>query len=169
MSDRPSCLLSLSDMVAERDALRELEQRVWKELERWVIERPAERGKSPGGFEVTDKVRLLYIAKLRQAFSRGESDLMLVSFPSNLCSDGGREVADARPLDQDRRSYQASVRPAWLPTLPTGVRSLYEFWEEALKQGGFGFEARILSHPEGRTGDVGLFITWPPDVSRLMH
>jgi hypothetical protein len=169
VSNHPTYMLSLSDLLTERDALQELEQRVDRELEKRVSERDVELRKRLDAFRITDEIRQLFITKLRQAFSRREGELMLVSFASELCSDGGRAIASAPPSAEERESYPSNTRPAWFATLPAGVLSLYEFWEESLKQGGFGFEARILCYPEGRTGDVGLFITWPRNASRLMH
>jgi hypothetical protein len=162
-------MLSLSDLLTERDALQELERRVDRELAKRVNERDVELTKRLEAFRITDEIRQLFITKLRQAFSRGESELMLVSFASEFCSDDGRAVANARSSADEHEWYRSNTRPAWFATLPTGAHLLYEFWEESLKQGGFGFEARILCYPEGRTGDVGLFITWPRNASRLMH
>ena len=38
---------------------------------------------------------------------------------------------------------------------------LFKFWKKSLKAGGFKLEARILNFPDGKSGDVGLFLSWP--------
>jgi hypothetical protein len=45
--------------------------------------------------------------------------------------------------------------------LPAGVRQVYDFWKDNLKSGGFMFGARIMNYPVGKSGDVGLFFSWP--------
>ena len=48
-----------------------------------------------------------------------------------------------------------------LSTLPGYARRIHDFWHEDLREGGFGFQARIINFSRsGIPGDVGLFITW---------
>jgi hypothetical protein len=40
-------------------------------------------------------------------------------------------------------------------------RSIYEVWKRDLKDKGYRFYARVLNYdPDGRIGDIGLFIRW---------
>jgi len=169
VSDHLGYSLVLSDLLAEREALRDLERQVARELERLENGGDAERRKRLDAFRMTEDIRELFITKLKHAVSCGETELMLLSFASEFCSDGGRAVANASPSDRGHEAPHSNNGPAWLATLPKGMYSLYRFWKECLEQGGFGFEARIVCYPEGRTGDVGLFFTWPRDASRHMH
>ena len=41
------------------------------------------------------------------------------------------------------------------------VRVVCQYWKENLRPGGFQLSARIVSFPDGKPGDVGLFFTWP--------
>lgn len=97
------------------------------------------------GLAEADREGLL--SKVRVAFEAGQREVMLVSFPSDFCTDGGRRINNRIP--------------GWQDTLPGGARALHAFWREALRPGGFGFGARILNFPAGVLGDVGLFVTWP--------
>ena len=58
------------------------------------------------------------------AFERSETELMLSSFPSSFCTDGGRAIIDAGapPINKPSREETAARadEPEWLATLPAG-------------------------------------------------
>jgi hypothetical protein len=85
--------------------------------------------------------------KITAAFEAGQREVMLVSFPSDFCTDGGRRINNQLP--------------GWQDTLPDGAKVFLSFWRDALQPGGFGFGARILNFPGGMLGEAGLFVTWP--------
>ena len=99
------------------------------------------------GSRPDDADRKDILSKVRVAFETGQPEVMLMSFPSDFCTDGGRRVNNRLP--------------GWQDTLPGRARALHGFWRDALRPGGFGFGARILNFPAGVLGDVGLFVTWP--------
>lgn len=108
------------------------------------------RASDRGRFEargLTDADRKNMISKIKTAFESGQRETMLVSFPSDYCSDGGRRINNRLP--------------GWQDTLPAGAHVFLEFWRDALQPGGFGLGARVLDFPRGVLGDVGLFVTWP--------
>jgi hypothetical protein len=82
----------------------------------------------------------------REAAGRGEKELMLLQFPADLCSDGGRAIN--APL------------PDWPKTLRGEAAEIYSRWERDLQPGGFRLTARVLDFPGGFPGDVGLFLGW---------
>ena len=103
-----------------------------------------------GRFEarrLTDADRRDMLSKVKAAFESGQREVMLVSFPSDFCTDGGRRINNRLP--------------GWQDTLPAGAQAFLTFWRDALRPGGFEFGARILNFPGGMLGDVGLFVTWP--------
>jgi len=88
---------------------------------------------------------LLHHAEL--AARNGEQELMLLRFPSDLCSDGGRKIDVAEE--------------GWEGTLRGEAAELYSRWRTELKPQGFGLSARIVSFEEkGIIGDLGLYLTW---------
>jgi hypothetical protein len=97
--------------------------------------------------------------RIRRAFERGETELMLTSFPSAFCSDDGRAVNNP-PLNKPGPDEE----PEWLGTMPAGVREVYKYWKQELAPGGFSFTARIVNFPGGMPGDVGLFLSWPKSL-----
>jgi len=77
----------------------------------------------------------------------GEQELMLLRFPSDLCSDGGRKID--------------VVEKGWEETLRGEAAEIYDRWRKELKPQGFGLAARIVSFDEeGAIGDIGLYLTW---------
>ena len=114
---------------------------------------------------MTDEIIQSGLDRIKGAFERGETELMIAAFPSDFCTDGGRAIinAGAPPINKPSRTEPAarSDEPEWLATLPAGVRHVYDFWKQNLRPGGFGFGARVINYPGGMPGDVGLFFTWP--------
>jgi CBS domain-containing protein len=87
---------------------------------------------------------LLHQARL--SAEQGEKEFMLLRFPSQLCSDGGRAI---------------NVSEAgWSETLRGEAGELYLRWERDLKPLGFPLGARLLDFPGGMPGDIGLFLFW---------
>jgi hypothetical protein len=91
--------------------------------------------------------KMLDQAKL--AARRGEQEFMLLRFPSDLCSDGGRKINVAEE--------------GWEGTLRGEAAELYSRWRMELKPRGFGLSARIVSFEEGVIGDMALYLTWTHD------
>jgi CBS domain-containing protein len=86
------------------------------------------------------------VHQARLAAENGEKELMLLRFPSQVCSDGGRAV----------NMGEAN----WPATLRGEAAELYLRWEKDLKQQGFHLAARVLDFPGGMPGDIGIFLSW---------
>ena len=71
---------------------------------------------------------------------------MLLRFPSQLSSDGGRAIN--------------VMEPRWPGTLRGEAAEIYLRWERDLKPHGFHLTARVLDFPGGIPGDIGLFLVW---------
>ena len=75
---------------------------------------------------------------------------MVASFPCDFCTDGGRTVINAGepPINKPTKEEEArqAEQPDWLLTMPAGIRRAHEYWKQYLKQGGFGFTARVISY-----------------------
>ena len=82
----------------------------------------------------------------RQAAENGQKEFMLLGFPSQLCSDGGRAIN--------------ALEPNSPRTLRGGAAQIYMRWERNLKPHGFRLTARMLDFPGGIPGDIGLFLAW---------
>ncbi len=95
---------------------------------------------------VTDEVWQDTLRRMRSAAERGEKEFMLLRFPSELCSDGGRAVN--------------APEPDWPSTLRGEAAEFYLRWQRDLKPLDFRLTARVLDFPGGFPGDLGLFLTW---------
>jgi CBS domain-containing protein len=82
----------------------------------------------------------------RVAAENGEREVLLLRFPSQLCIDGGRAIN--------------VHEPTWPMTLRGEPAEIYLRWERELKPQGFSLSARILSYPDGKPGDISLFLVW---------
>ncbi len=163
--------LSVAGLFAERDARRRREQEAEEQLKRRQLEELAEFKKRLDTFQLTDERVQIVLDRVKRAFERGETELLLTSFPSDFCTDSGRAIinADAPPINKPDRNAPAaeSIEPAWLATLPAGARQVYGYWKNNLESGGFKFSARIVSYVDGKPGDVGLFFSWPKSTMDL--
>jgi CBS domain-containing protein len=81
-----------------------------------------------------------------QAAEHGQTEFLLLRFPSQLCSDGGRSINVAEK--------------GWPKSLRGEAAEIYLWWEQDLKPQGFHLTARVLDFPGGMPGDVGLFLSW---------
>ena len=91
--------------------------------------------------------QMLDQAKL--AARSGEHEFIMLRFPSDLCSDGGRKIDVAEE--------------GWEGTLRGEAAEVYSRWRTELKPRGFGLSARIVSYEDGIIGDMALFLTWKGD------
>lgn len=86
------------------------------------------------------------LQRAREAAACGANEMLLLRFPHDLCSDGGRAIN--------------APEPDWPSTLRGEAAEVYLRWERELKPQGFHIAARILDFPGGLIGDIGLFLAW---------
>jgi CBS domain-containing protein len=95
---------------------------------------------------VSDAVWQDLLHRARQAAEAGGKECLLLRFPNELCTDGGRAIDVAQE--------------GWPATLRGEAAELYLRWERELKGRGFRLAARVLEYPDGMPGDIGLFLVW---------
>ena len=168
MPESPGAALSVAALFAERESRRQREQEAEEQLRRKQEEELAHFKERLDDFQLTEARVHVFLDRIRRAFDRGETELMLTSFPSSFCTDGGRAVnnADLPPLNKPGRGEQGQGRrePDWLVTMPAGARVVYEYWKSHLEPGGFRLSARVINYQGGMPGDVGLFLSWPKNA-----
>jgi CBS domain-containing protein len=86
------------------------------------------------------------LQKARQAAEHGQTELMVLRFPSQLCIDAGRAIN--------------AMEASWPGTLRGEAAEIYLRWEHDLRPHGFRLAARVLEFPGGIPGDIGLFLVW---------
>jgi len=157
--------LSVAKLFAEREERRRRDREVAERFQHRKEEELAAHRQRLENVHLAEEMIPAQLERLKHAFERGESELMVASFPCDFCRDGGRAVftAGEPPINKPIKNADASVtdEPEWLLTVPAGIHRAYEYWKQHLKPGGFGFGARVISYPGGKPGDIGIFITWP--------
>jgi CBS domain-containing protein len=106
----------------------------------------ADKVKELIGEHINEKRWHAILHEAREAAARGAMEFMLLRFPSDLCSDGGRSI-NAQDVD-------------WPGTLRGEAAEVYLRWLHELKPHGFRLTARVLEFPGGVPGDIGLFLVW---------
>jgi CBS domain-containing protein len=82
----------------------------------------------------------------RTAAEQGQKEFLLLRFPSQVCSDGGRAVN--------------VPDPGWPVTLRGEAAEIYSRWSHDLQPQGFHLSARVVDFPDGMPGDIGMFLVW---------
>jgi hypothetical protein len=83
---------------------------------------------------------------LRNAVAQGHHELMVLQFPSDWCTDGGRAINNDDPH--------------WADTLDGFAKRAFEHFTAHMQPLGYKARARIIDYPGGKPGDVGLFVSW---------
>jgi hypothetical protein len=154
MSDRPRtapaapAIFSAADLkrrMAEREAAKAAEEmRRLKEQEEKQKAVYEEFYKAPD--RTADQLTQMVMQLVSQAAERGQSEVQVYRFPSDLCSDRGRRINNSEP--------------GWEETLQGRPKLGYQYWHDHLRPLGYGLRAEILDYPGGMPGDVGFFLTW---------
>jgi hypothetical protein len=96
--------------------------------------------------DLTPERRESLIGRIKAAAARGESEIMVLRFPVELCTDGGRAINNSDP--------------DWPDSLKGRPRQAYEIWKEYLQPAGYKLKALIVEWPGGLPGEVGMFLAW---------
>jgi hypothetical protein len=86
------------------------------------------------------------INRLRELAAAGETEAMVLRFPNELCTDGGRAINNS---ESD-----------WPKSLTGYPRDIYEKWQIGFRDQGYRLTAKILEFPGGMPGDVGMYLSW---------
>jgi cyclopropane fatty-acyl-phospholipid synthase-like methyltransferase len=83
---------------------------------------------------------------VRRAAEQGRSDIEILRFPSEYCTDRGRAI----------NNFEAG----WPETLTGAARKVYDAYVQHLRAQGYKIHAKILNYPDGGLGEVGIYIGW---------
>jgi hypothetical protein len=125
------------EMAKAREALEK--KRKADEAQEQVREAFMTQDVHPEVFERVSRV-------IKSAAERGEHEVLVVRFPSEYCTDGGRAIN--------------SFEPDWPKTLTGFAKRAFEFWQKELQPQGYKVRAQIMDFPGGMPGEVGLFLRW---------
>ncbi len=143
---RPDGELSVNDFrhlvghfKEELDVQRSRERQLAAELHKRDVHRLIDT-------HISDKEWNRLVHNAREAAEHGSTEYLLLRFPHQLCSDGGRAVN--------------APDPEWPRTLRGEAAEMYLRWERELRPRGFHLSARVVDFPDGMPGDIGLFLVW---------
>jgi hypothetical protein len=100
--------------------------------------------------EVSERERTMIRNLVMNAVKDGKFEALVYSFPSDLCTDGGRAINNSDP--------------DWPNTLQGKAKALYDRYQTVAKPSGYRLKAMIINFPGGMPGDVGFFLDWAPRV-----
>jgi len=104
-----------------------------------------EKFSKPSG--VSDEDRLARAAAIiKRAANNGLTEVFVLRFPNELCTDRGRAINQNEP--------------GWEKTLTGLPKELFEFFEQHLKPRGYHVAYQIVDFPGGMPGDVGVTLKW---------
>ena len=83
---------------------------------------------------------------VRRAAEQGRSDIEILRFPSEYCTDRGRAI----------NNFEAG----WPETLTGAARRVHDAYVQHLQGQGYKIRAQILNYPNGNLGEVGIYIGW---------
>src|SRR6476646_7458936 len=87
--------LSVDALSAKREAQRRHDKEALEHLQQRKEEELAEFKTRLNNFRLTDEIIESGLNRIKRAFERGESELMISSFPSTFCTDDGRAIINA--------------------------------------------------------------------------
>jgi hypothetical protein len=145
----PLAALPTAKDVLKEIALREAEKAsaALKEMNAAEAEKKAlmEKFSKPSG--VSDDDRLARAAAIiKRAAANGLTEVLVVRFPNELCTDRGRAINQQEA--------------GWENTLTGLPKELFEFWQKFLKPRGYKLRFQIIDFPGGMPGDVGVTLSW---------
>jgi hypothetical protein len=138
--------LLAADLRALGDDFKRRELQQQEEARRAAIEESRRKVKELLDQRLSDATWRRTLHNARQIAENGGKEFMLLRFPSELCSDGGRAVN--------------VPDPDWPKTLRGEAAELYALWQRDLMPNGFKLGAWVLEFPGGVPGDIGLFLSW---------
>jgi hypothetical protein len=135
--------------VMKQIALREAEKasKAMRENTAAEAEKQAlmEKFSKPSG--VSDEDRLARAAAIvKRAADNGLTEVLIVRFPNELCTDHGRAINQGEPGFEN--------------TLTGLPKELFQFWQKYMKPQGYRLKFQIVDFPGGIPGDVGITLGW---------
>ncbi|HLN39383.1 MAG TPA: hypothetical protein VK337_16505 [Xanthobacteraceae bacterium] len=148
-ADDPLAGLPTAKDVMKQIALREAEKAsaAMKEMNAADAEKKALMERFSKASGVSDEDRLARAAAIiKRAANNGLTEVLVVRFPNELCTDRGRAINQQEP--------------GWENTLTGLPKELFEFWQKHMKPRGYRLRFQVIDFPGGVPGDIGVTLSW---------
>ena len=86
------------------------------------------------------------MAIIERAVSNGKTEVQIIRFPNQLCTDKGRAINQQEP--------------GWENTLTGRPKEIYQFWSKYFRERGYKLRVEIIDFPGGMPGDVAMTLKW---------
>ncbi len=84
---------------------------------------------------------------IERAVNNGLTEVEVLRFPNELCSDGGRAINN-------------ELEPGWENTLTGLPQEMYQFWARHLRPLGYKIRVKVVDFSGGMPGDIGFTLKW---------
>ena len=85
-------------------------------------------------------------AIIERAVSNGKTEVQIIRFPNQLCTDGGRAINQQEP--------------GWENTLTGRPKEIHQFWAKYFRDRGYKLRVEIIDFHGGMPGDVAMTLKW---------
>ena len=135
------CMKKIAEVEAEKASEYIRKQRAADAEKRALMDKLS----NPSG--VSDEERMKRAAAIiKRAVDNGLTEVEVMRFPNQLCTDRGRAINQQEP--------------GWENTLTGLPKELFIFWQQYLKPRGYKLRYQIVDFPNGMPGEVGVTLSW---------
>ena len=136
-----ACMKRIAEVEAEKASEYVRKQQAADAEKRALMDKLS----NPSG--VSDEERMKRAAAIiKRAVDNGLTEIEVMRFPNQLCTDRGRAINQ--------------MEPGWENTLTGLPRELFVFWNAYLKGRGYKLRYQIVDFPNGMPGEVGVTLSW---------
>jgi hypothetical protein len=147
-SSRPSAdIQSAESFRGFEQAFKDAQTKKQRDVKTEAAERRHEQVEEMIKTKISDTDWDDLVRRAQKAAEHGEKQYLLLRFPSDLCTD-------------DSRAINNPPNDTWPETLRGEAAEIYQRWNATLRPLGFNLSAQVLDFPDGKPGDVGLFLRW---------
>jgi hypothetical protein len=149
MATKPDELLPSAEDYMKKLALAEAEEA--SKQARKLAEQEAQmkalldQFTKPSGLSDEEGIRR-GMAIIERAVSNGKSEVQVIRFPNQLCTDRGRAINQQEP--------------GWEETLTGRPKEIYQLWAKYFRPRGYKLRVEVVDFPGGVPGDIGMTLKW---------
>jgi hypothetical protein len=85
-------------------------------------------------------------AIIQRAAKNGLTEVQVIRFPNQLCTDRGRAINQ--------------MEPGWEATLTGKPKEIYQLWYKHFRPRGYRLRVQIIDFPGGMPGDIAMALCW---------
>jgi hypothetical protein len=149
MTNSPDALLPSAKDVRQKLALAEAEEA--EKQARLLADAQADKRalieqlSKPSGISEAEAIER-GIKMIERAVSNQLTEVEVMRFPNQLCTDKGRAI-----IQQE---------PGWESTLTGAPKEIHRLWEKYFRPRGYRLKVQVVDYPDGLPGDISMTLSW---------